>query len=84
MDSCVTVLDPYVIMYRISDSGAPVELYTTEVVEDNPDPAWKSFTVPVEKLTGGRINDAQILFKCFDSDPGKSDDFIGSAMVLLK
>ena len=58
-------------------------MHKTEIIKDNANPEWQPFTVSVEALTKGRTKDAMIAFQCYDDDPEKTDDFIGSATVSL-
>lgn len=71
------------MIYRVGSSGEPIEIHRTEVIEDNLNPQWQDLTLSVKELTKGDVNNAVLLIRCYDKDPGKSDDLIGTAQVLL-
>lgn len=75
--------DPFLVIHRISATGKPVEIYKSEVIDDNLNPEWNSFTLPVKDITGGGdINGSLLLIECWDED-NLGKDLIGKAQVHL-
>lgn len=58
----------------------PVKIVQTEIVKKTLDPVWKPVSAVVKDLTGGDLENGQILFECLDDDVG-SDELIGTFTV---
>lgn len=73
--------DPYLVLYRSNKNGGnPIQFHKTEVVEDDANPLWKAFTIPVLQMSGGNL-DAEITIECYDSDTLGKDKLIGKCTV---
>lgn len=70
--------DPYLVISVISQGGAPLEAYRTEHIDNDLNPNWAPFTIPVSILTqGGNVN-TPILLECFDDEAIGTNELIGS------
>ena len=64
--------DPYFKMYKESDDGQWVLLYTSAFIDDNHNPTWKAFDITIQDY------DKRIKIQVYDKDVGKDDDEIGT------
>lgn len=63
--------DPYFKLYRTRQPGGSVEdsilVYTSEILKNTLDPAWKSFEISKQELCNND-EDRELIFICFDWD----------------
>ena len=69
--------DPY-LKIRRTENGKFVDIHTTEFLPNTLYPEWKSFTIPMQDLSGGDIENAKLSFECWDKDDLMKDELIGS------
>uniref|UniRef100_A0A914UXR8 Copine-3 n=1 Tax=Plectus sambesii TaxID=2011161 RepID=A0A914UXR8_9BILA len=72
--------DPYFEVYRVNDDRSRLLLHRSEVVENNLNPIWKPFTVPLQQLIAGNEN-RFIEIECYDSDENGDHDLIGTCQT---
>jgi len=68
--------DPYLKFLAVPKVGKPVEVWKTEVINNDLNPLWKPFAVDMHKLCNGDL-DASFIIQCWDKDVMTSDDMIG-------
>uniref|UniRef100_A0A8C5B0F5 Copine 3 n=1 Tax=Gadus morhua TaxID=8049 RepID=A0A8C5B0F5_GADMO len=74
--------DPYLEFYKQTETGWQLA-HRTEVVNNNLNPTWKPFRIPVQSLCGGDM-EKPIKVECYDYDNDGSHDLIGSCETTLK
>ncbi|XP_073233575.1 copine-3-like [Porites lutea] len=75
--------DPFLELARSKEDGTFVVVHRTEVVENNLNPRWKAFQIPVQQICNGDY-DRTIQISCFDWDSDGSHDLIGSFTTNLR
>uniref|UniRef100_A0A8C3ART9 Copine III n=1 Tax=Cyclopterus lumpus TaxID=8103 RepID=A0A8C3ART9_CYCLU len=68
--------DPYLEFYKQTATGWQLA-HRTEVVNNNLNPTWKPFRIPLQSLCGGDL-EKPIKVECYDYDNDGSHDLIGS------
>uniref|UniRef100_A0A8D3BK30 Copine-3 n=1 Tax=Scophthalmus maximus TaxID=52904 RepID=A0A8D3BK30_SCOMX len=68
--------DPYLEFYKQTPTGWQLA-HRTEVVNNNLNPTWKPFRIPLQSLCGGEM-DKPIKVECYDYDDDGSHDLIGT------
>uniref|UniRef100_A0A3B4XUK7 Copine-9-like n=1 Tax=Seriola lalandi dorsalis TaxID=1841481 RepID=A0A3B4XUK7_SERLL len=68
--------DPFLVFYRSNEDGTFTICHKTEVIKNNLNPVWKSFTIPVRALCNGDY-DRSVKVDVYDWDRDGSHDFIG-------
>ncbi|XP_068604066.1 copine-3-like isoform X2 [Brachionichthys hirsutus] len=68
--------DPYLEFYKQTQTGWQLA-HRTEVVNNNLNPTWKPFRIPLQSLCGGDM-DKSIKVECYDYDSDGSHDLIGT------
>uniref|UniRef100_A0A672YGA0 C2 domain-containing protein n=1 Tax=Sphaeramia orbicularis TaxID=375764 RepID=A0A672YGA0_9TELE len=68
--------DPFLVFYRSNEDGTFTICHKTEVVKNNLNPVWQSFTIPVRALCNGDY-DRTVKVDVYDWDRDGSHDFIG-------
>ncbi|XP_036007182.1 copine-9 isoform X2 [Fundulus heteroclitus] len=68
--------DPFLVFYRSNEDGTFTICHKTEVIKNNLNPVWQSFTIPVRALCNGDY-DRTVKVDVFDWDRDGSHDFIG-------
>ncbi|KAJ3602392.1 hypothetical protein NHX12_030147, partial [Muraenolepis orangiensis] len=68
--------DPFLVFYRSNEDGTFTICHKTEVIKNNLNPVWQSFTLPVRALCNGDY-DRTVKVDVFDWDRDGSHDFIG-------
>lgn len=75
--------DPYLEFARSKEDGSFVVVHRTEVIQNNLNPKWKPFQIPVQQLCNGDY-DRTIRILCYDWDSDGSHDFIGGFTTNLR
>lgn len=75
--------DPYLELARSKEDGTFVVVHRTEVIQNNLNPRWKPFQIPVQQLCNGDY-DRTIRIACFDWDSDGTHDFIGAFTTNLR
>lgn len=75
--------DPYLELARSKEDGTFVVVHRTEVIQNNLNPRWKPFQIPVQQLCNGDY-DRTIRIACFDWDSDGTHDFIGAFITNLR
>ncbi|XP_061584710.1 copine-9-like isoform X1 [Cololabis saira] len=68
--------DPFLVFYRSNEDGTFTICHKTEVIKNNLNPVWLSFTIPVRALCNGDY-DRTVKVDVYDWDRDGSHDFIG-------
>ncbi|KAM6971403.1 copine-3 isoform 1-T2 [Tautogolabrus adspersus] len=68
--------DPYLEFFKQTETGWQLA-HRTEVVNNNLNPTWKPFRIPLQSLCGGDL-DKPIKVDCYDYDNDGSHDLIGT------
>ncbi|KAM7402753.1 hypothetical protein PAMP_017966 [Pampus punctatissimus] len=68
--------DPFLVFYRSNEDGTFTICHKTEVIKNNLNPVWQSFTIPVRALCNGDY-DRTVKVDVYDWDRDGSHDFIG-------
>ncbi|XP_029467995.1 copine-1-like isoform X5 [Rhinatrema bivittatum] len=68
--------DPFLEFYKQGDSGGWQLAYRSEVIKNNLNPTWKTFSVPLQTFCGGDVN-KPIKVTVSDMDENSSSDLIG-------
>jgi voltage-gated sodium channel len=69
--------DPYLKFLAVpKDKGKPVDVWKTEVINNDVNPLWKPFAVDIHKLCNGDM-DAAFMIECWDKDLMTKGDMIG-------
>ena len=69
--------DPYLEIHKARETGKPILVYTTEVVKNNLNPAWKPFEIDLTTLCSGDLS-LPLSFSVYDWDSSGSPDLIGT------
>jgi len=81
--------DPYLKILRTRKDGELEEVYKSEVVPNNLNPAWNSFEVKLVDLCNGDL-DAPLIMECWDHDKAvmgfgsSTDDMIGKKTITAR
>lgn len=75
--------DPFLVFSRKNEDNSVTVVHRTEVIKNNLNPKWKTFTIRARVLCNGDY-DRPILIECFDWNSDGSNDFIGSCETTLK
>lgn len=70
--------DPFLSVCRIGKEGTPTEVFKTEVIDNNPNPQWKQFTITSTDLYGGDPN-SPIILNCWHKNSVRANALIGQA-----
>ncbi|XP_070708668.1 copine-3-like isoform X2 [Pempheris klunzingeri] len=73
--------DPYLEFYKQTEIGWQLA-HRTEVVNNNLNPTWRPFRIPVQSLCGGDM-EKPIKVECYDYDSDGSHDLIGTFETTL-
>jgi hypothetical protein len=69
------------------EDGTFAQVYKSEVIQNNLDPVWRPFEIPLQRLCNGDMH-RPVLFQVFDMDKGGTFELIGaitcSIMSLLE
>ncbi|KAM9859971.1 copine-9-like [Aulostomus maculatus] len=68
--------DPFLVFYRSNEDGTFTICHKTEVIKNNLNPVWQSFTIPARALCNGDY-DRTVKVDVYDWDRDGSHDFIG-------
>jgi Ca2+-dependent lipid-binding protein len=74
--------DPFVVLSRLSDSGAETVFHKTETIMKTLNPEWKTFEMPVSTFCNGDF-DRKIEFKVLDWDSDGTSELIGVCTTSL-
>ncbi|XP_069007450.1 copine-3-like isoform X2 [Embiotoca jacksoni] len=74
--------DPYLEFFKQTETGWQLA-HRTEVVNNNLNPTWKPFRIPLQSLCGGDM-DKSIKVECYDYDNDGSHDLIGTFETTMK
>eukprot|EP00300_Choanocystis_sp_HF-7_P023988 c25381_g1_i1.p1 GENE.c25381_g1_i1~~c25381_g1_i1.p1 ORF type:complete len:553 (+),score=122.76 c25381_g1_i1:34-1692(+) len=75
--------DPFLVISRRRVDGSFIPVHQTEVVMDNCDPIWKTFSVSLTTLCNALV-DEPIVIECYDWDSDGSRDFIGGLQTTTR
>ncbi|XP_014342529.1 copine-1 isoform X2 [Latimeria chalumnae] len=68
--------DPFLELYKQNDDGKWQLTYRSEVIKNNLNPCWKTFSVSLQTFCNSDLNKT-IKVACFDKDEDTSSDLIG-------
>uniref|UniRef100_A0A4W3GDF5 Copine I n=1 Tax=Callorhinchus milii TaxID=7868 RepID=A0A4W3GDF5_CALMI len=72
--------DPFLEIFRQGDDGSWQLAYRSEVIKNNLNPNWKSFSVSLQSLCHGDVQ-KPVKVSCSDDDDNSSSDLIGEFVV---
>uniref|UniRef100_A0A4W3HY66 Copine-3 n=1 Tax=Callorhinchus milii TaxID=7868 RepID=A0A4W3HY66_CALMI len=68
--------DPYLEFYRLNEDGKWQMVHRTEVINNNLNPSWRPFRIPLRSLCSGDLQKS-VKVECYDYDNDGSHDLIG-------
>lgn len=68
--------DPYFVLGRMNGKGNLTPVYVSEVIKNEPNPDWNDFSLSMEQLCNGDLNQELSGF-VFDKDRNGKDDIVG-------
>ncbi|XP_015370425.1 PREDICTED: copine-8-like, partial [Diuraphis noxia] len=74
--------DPFLEIYKLTDTGNYTLVYKTDVIKDTLTPRWKKFTIPVRAFCNGDY-DRDLKFICFDWNSSGDHSLIGEFHTTL-
>eukprot|EP00301_Raphidiophrys_heterophryoidea_P021886 c6181_g1_i1.p1 GENE.c6181_g1_i1~~c6181_g1_i1.p1 ORF type:complete len:517 (+),score=140.89 c6181_g1_i1:69-1619(+) len=74
--------DPFLILERGRDDGTWVPVHKTEFIDDDSNPVWKKFTLPISTLCFSKGSPIRI--SCFDDDGLGMSELIGRCTTTLE
>lgn len=75
--------DPFIEIYKSTESGDFVLTHKTEVIKNTLNPRWKRFFIPIKKLCNGDY-DRVLKFMCWDWNASGNHSRIGEFQTTLK
>ncbi|KAK7598196.1 hypothetical protein V9T40_006431 [Parthenolecanium corni] len=75
--------DPFIEIYKFTDSGDCTLVHKTEVIKNTLNPRWKRFFVPIKILCNGDY-DRSLKFACLDWNSSGSHSRIGEFQTTLR
>ncbi|XP_027058067.1 copine-3-like [Pocillopora damicornis] len=75
--------DPFLQLSKLKSDGGTLLVHRTEVVKNNLNPSWMSFSIALATLCGGDY-DAPIRIGCYDWDEDDDNDLIGCVDITLR
>ncbi|XP_063221312.1 copine-8-like isoform X2 [Bacillus rossius redtenbacheri] len=75
--------DPFLVLSKVTESGAYTVVHRTEVVKRSLDPRWRKFSIPVRLLCNGDY-DRSIKITCCDWNSSGEEKLIGECHTTLK
>ncbi|TYZ60601.1 hypothetical protein PybrP1_004664 [[Pythium] brassicae (nom. inval.)] len=83
MDGLFSKSDPFLVISRLrEDNSSWVQVHKTEVIDNNLNPNWRVFELPMQQLCNGDHR-RQLLFQVFDEDMTKSE-LIGEVQTCVE
>ena len=73
--------DPFLRFSRSNEAGTYTVVHQTEHINNNRNPSWKKFTIPVRTLCNGDL-DRNIKVECFDYNMNGNHSLIGKFFYL--
>eukprot|EP01119_Soliformovum_irregulare_P010628 TRINITY_DN2625_c0_g1_i11.p1 TRINITY_DN2625_c0_g1~~TRINITY_DN2625_c0_g1_i11.p1 ORF type:complete len:405 (-),score=165.33 TRINITY_DN2625_c0_g1_i11:1419-2633(-) len=75
--------DPFLVISRLGTSGASMQVYRSEVVNNQSNPNWKPIEISVSALTGGSVNfdTSGLIFECLDHNSVLQSSLIGRSKI---
>lgn len=73
MDGMFNKSDPFLVISRLREDNVTwTQVHKTEVIDNNLNPNWRTFELPMQQLCNGDHR-RQLLFQVFDEDSTKSE-----------
>uniref|UniRef100_A0AAV1UNV1 C2 domain-containing protein n=1 Tax=Peronospora matthiolae TaxID=2874970 RepID=A0AAV1UNV1_9STRA len=84
MDGLFGKSDPFLVISRLrEDDGSWTQVYRTETIDNNLNPKWRRFEVPLQQLCNGEYK-RPLLLQVLDEDRGGKSELIGLAQTTLE
>ncbi|DBA04620.1 TPA: hypothetical protein N0F65_012203 [Lagenidium giganteum] len=83
MDGFFSKSDPFLVISRKRDDGSWVTVFKSETIDNNLNPQWKPFEIPVQKLCNGDHR-RPLLLQVNDEDNGGKFELIGEVTTTLE
>lgn len=75
--------DPFLQFSRTTEGGEFTVVHRTEYINNNCNPKWKKFTIPIRTLCNGDL-DRNIKVECFDHNKNGSHSLIGEFYLTVR
>merc|ERR1712012_520489 len=75
--------DPFLRFSRSNEAGTYTVVHQTEHINNNRNPSWKKFTIPVRTLCNGDL-DRNIKVECFDYNMNGNHSLIGEFFITVR
>ena len=75
--------DPFLRFSRSNEAGTYTVVHQTEHINNNRNPSWKKFTIPVRTLCNGDL-DRNIKVECFDYNMNGNHSLIGKSFYFKR
>jgi len=75
--------DPFLRFNRANEGGSYTVVHQTEHINNNCNPMWKKFTIPVRTLCNGDL-DRNLKVECFDHNMNGNHSLIGEFFVTVR
>ncbi|CAI5745752.1 unnamed protein product [Peronospora destructor] len=83
MDGMFSKSDPFLVISRLREDGSYTQVHTTETIDNNLNPNWKRFELPLQHLCNGDY-ERPLSLQVFDEDRGGKSELIGQAQTTLE
>jgi len=75
--------DPFLRFHRTNEGGTYTVVHQTEHINNNCNPMWKKFTIPVRTLCNGDL-DRNLKVECFDHNMNGNHALIGEFFITVR
>ena len=75
--------DPFLRFNRTNEGGTYTVVHQTEHINNNCNPMWKKFTIPVRTLCNGDL-DRNLKVECFDHNMNGNHALIGEFFITVR
>jgi copine 5/8/9 len=83
MDGMFSKSDPFLVISREREDHTWIVVHKTEVIDNNLNPNWKPFDVPVQKICNGDYR-RPLRLQVMDEDSGGRSELIGEVLTSME
>ncbi|UIZ21322.1 hypothetical protein KXD40_000115 [Peronospora effusa] len=83
MDGIFSKSDPFLVISRLREDGSYTQVHRTETIDNNLNPNWKRFELPLQQLCNGDYK-RPLSLQVFDEDRGGKSELIGQVQTTLE
>ncbi|GMF29639.1 unnamed protein product [Phytophthora lilii] len=83
MDGMFSKSDPFLVISRLREDGSWTQVHRTETIDNNLNPNWRRFELPLQQLCNGDRR-RPLTLQVFDEDRGGKSELIGQVQTTLE